>query len=570
MKRILWVILGVSFAFTMDDRTIRVVPGSIQLAAPVRNDVSISGSFGELRHNHFHAGIDVRSSRGVDGDDILAVADGYISKIIIDAEDLGKTLYISHPQGLVSVYAHLNKFRPDLENIIRQEQINQKQFQVEITFSPGEFPVEQGEFVAYMGNTGASRGKHLHFELRDARGEEVWDPLLFGFPIEDNRRPQIRRVKVTGYDREGHEVYQKIFPRSVLERTTIPFHVPGESFSISVDAMDYTDQSHFVTGIKSLQMDVDGEMHYQFIADKWKRSDTKYINAHIDHGGGKHGRGKFHRCYLLRGNCLGLYDAKACRGFIPMVDSTPHDVKLEVADGSGNSSLLEFKLRKANYIPKLRKSIYKDTIFYDREKNLSGAYASFSFREGSVYEDFHCEVKETPHLHKYAFSGFAGLAPYNGLLHFPLGVRLKPNKKVPEELKSKCVVALKMGKGFMNVGGVWDGEFLKANARSLGPFTIMLDTVAPKLSVLAPKKKSHKWTALKFRISDNFTTSKEMPDLAYEAYIDDQWVIMEYDKKSALLIHRFEPWLSKGKHRYKVLVRDQVGNERVYNGSFVL
>ncbi|MBK9107275.1 MAG: M23 family metallopeptidase [Saprospiraceae bacterium] len=570
MKKILWIILGVSFAFTIDDNTPPVVPGSIRLAAPVRNYVSISGSFGELRNNHFHAGIDVRSSRGIGGDDILSTADGYISKIVIDAEDLGKTLYISHLNGLVSVYAHLNRFRPDLEYLIRQKQIDSKQYQVEINFNPDEIPVKQGEFVAYMGNTGASRGKHLHFELRDSRGEEVWDPLLFGFPVEDKKAPSIRRIKVTGYDHEGHEVYHRIYPRAIIEKSSQVLVVPGESFSVSVDALDYTDQSHFKTGIKSIQMDVDGEMHYQFSADKWKRSDTKYINAHIDHAGGKHNRGKFHRCYLLRGNCLGLYDAKECRGFISMMDSADHVVKLSVADGSGNSSLLEFKLRKAAYVARPKRSIYKDTLFYDREKIMLGQYSSFYFKNGSVYEDLHCQVKETANTHKNAFSGFAGVTPYNSLLHFPLEVRLKPAKDIPEALKSKCFVALKMGKGFMNVGGVWEDGVLKANARSLGPFSIMVDTTAPKLSVLAPKRKKQKWNALKFRISDNFTTSKELPDLAYDAYIDDQWVIMEYDKKYALLTHHFEPWLSKGKHQYKIVVKDPLGNERSYTGSFVL
>jgi len=570
MKKFLWVLLGLCFAFTIDEHPVSIVPGSIRLEAPVRNAVSISGSFGELRYNHFHHGIDLRSI-GPGGDEILATADGYVSKIIIDAEDLGKTLYITHPNGLVSVYAHLDRFREDIENRIRDKQFQEKLYQVQLDLDPDQLTVKQGEMVAWMGNTGASRGKHLHFELRDHRGEEVWDPLLFGFPIEDNRAPQIHRVKISGYDLDGNEVHHQVYPVKTLAQHGYRIQVPGESFSVSVDASDFTDRSHFRTGIKSIHMRVDGELQYQFVAEKWKRSDTKYINAHIDPGGsGRRGQGRFHRCYLLRGNCLGLYHSNECRGYMVMNDSAEHQVKLLVADASGNSNALDFSLKKTAYQATSRKGLYKDTLFYDQAKTFVGKYSSLTFQDGSVYEDLNCQMKEVANENKASYSGWTGVAPFNAYTHFPVQIKIKPAQTIPESLRSKCFIAQKMGKSYKNVGGIWDGDYLTASNRSMGPYCIMIDTVAPKITMLKPKRKRTTWKALKFKMYDNFTASKEMPDLHYEAYIDQQWVIMEYDKKAALLTYAYEPWLGKGKHEYKILLRDQLGNERTYTGYFVL
>ena len=570
MKRMLWVILWVSFAFTIDDHPVSIVPGSIRLASPVRNELSISGSFGELRHNHFHHGIDIRSI-GPCGDEILSIADGYISKIVIDAEDLGKTLFITHPNGLVSVYAHLNGFRQDLENRIRERQYADKLYQVQLDFTADEIPVQQGELVAYMGNTGASRGKHLHLELRDRNGEEVWDPLLFGFPVEDNKSPSIQRIKVAGYDLEGNEVYHQVYNMRMLGQKNFKLRVPGESFSLSVDANDVTDHSRFRTGIKTISMQVNGEDYYQFVAEKWKRADTKYINAHIDHGGsGRHAKGKFHRCYLLRGNCLGLYNANECRGYIPMKDSSEHQVRLVVADGSGNSDELEFTVEKTGFVSRTSKKTYRDDLFYDREKTFEGSFSKLNFQAGSVYEDLSCQFKETVNDQKNTYSGWAGVLPYHAQLHFPVDIQLKPQKEIPESLKSKCFIAQRLGKTFKNLGGVWDGDWMKTTSRSMGPFTIMVDTVAPTLTWLKPKRKKAVLRDLKFRLHDNYTSAKEIPDLHYEAYIDGLWVIMEYDKKSSLLRYPFESWIGKGKHQYRILVRDQLGNERNYTGEFSL
>ena len=192
MKKFSWVIFFVFFSFKMDHSNLFYCgPGEFHMESPVRNRISMTGSFGELRNNHFHAGTDIRSLTGVGGDDLLAVAQGFVSRIVIDADNYGKSLFVQHPQGYTTMYAHINHFRPDIEARIKTEQYKHKSFELDLRFQPNELIVNSGDLLAYMGNTGSSRGAHLHFELRRTGTDEVLDPVTFGLPVEDDISPSI-------------------------------------------------------------------------------------------------------------------------------------------------------------------------------------------------------------------------------------------------------------------------------------------------------------------------------------------------------------------------------------------
>ncbi len=566
MKRLVWIFLWLCFAFTPDNTPAVKVPGPLTLCSPVRNILSITGSFGELRYNHFHGGVDIRSSFGGPGvDDILSAADGYVSKIIIDSEDLGKSLYITHPNGLMSVYGHLQDFREDLKEYIRQKQYETRKFQQELYFTEDQFPVKAGDFVAIMGNSGSSRGKHLHFEIRNAEGEEVWDPLMFGLPVDDSRAPSIHRIKLYGFDLQGQEVSSKVYsgPRQLNNHPV--FQVPGEVFSLGIDALDRTDRSWNYTGIKSIQVYVDGELHYHLSLDKWKREDTKYINAHVDH---RTPKGNFHRCFLLSGNQMNLYNTHENDGFIFMNDSTVHQVHVIVGDGSGNYTDLDFGIKKSAYHSKPLSQKFADTLYHNEERKFGDDKASIFFRKGSVYEDLNCEMRTAENKAKNAVSDWYGVVPAQTPIHYPVEVRLAADSRMQELWKDKCFIAMKRGNAITNLGGIWENGQLVARSRYLGMFSIMVDTVAPTLKWLVPKRKKSCLNALRFILNDNIMATRELPDMKVDAFIDGQWVLMEYDKKCKLISYQFEPWLGKGHHNYEVVVSDNLGNTRSYNGSF--
>ncbi|MBK9720776.1 MAG: M23 family metallopeptidase [Saprospiraceae bacterium] len=569
MKKGFWVLIWLCFSFKIDYPPFISYPPVFTLVAPVRDELSITGSFGELRNNHFHGGIDIRSARGIHGDDIQSAGDGYISKIIIDSDEYGKSMYISHPNGLVTFYAHLRDFRKDISDYIKAKQYEQERFQISLDFDPDDFPVKGGEHLAYMGNTGASRGKHLHFEVRNAKDDEVWDPTHFGLPIKDDIAPTIRRIKVYGYDGNGNDISSKVYSKTQIDQASVPLEISGDVFSVGLDALDRSDNSWNYTGIKSIQLFIDGGMFYHFSADNWKRNDTKYINAHIDFGAKSASKGQFHRCFLLSGNKMNVYLSVQNDGFFYMSDTLAHEVKVIAGDANGNQSEVNFKIQRKDYQFSKISSKYQDILYHDRDKIFATQNAILKFQTGSVYEDLNCELRKHSNTNKNCFSDWIGIIPSNEPVHLSSEIRLKPEKVIPDAYRDKCFVAIQRGNGYLSVGGTWEGEELVSYARSLGPFCIALDTVAPFIKASLNRKKAFPKNQLVFKISDNVNTSREIPDIYYEARIDGQWVLMEYDKKSASIRHHFEDWLGKGKHQYEILVRDYLGNQRTYKGNFV-
>ena len=80
-------------------------------SAPMKIPLILSGSFAELRSNHFHSGMDIKT-QGVTGQAVSAAAKGYISRISVSPTGFGNALYINHPNGTTTVYGHLFKLNP--------------------------------------------------------------------------------------------------------------------------------------------------------------------------------------------------------------------------------------------------------------------------------------------------------------------------------------------------------------------------------------------------------------------------------------------------------------------------
>ena len=163
----------------------------------------LSGTFGELRGNHFHAGIDFKT-KGVEGQNIYAIADGYISRIKVSSYGYGKALYINHPDGKTSVYAHLQKFSEKIDTIVKKEHYKREQFEINIFPKANSIQVKQGEIIALSGNSGSSQGAHLHFEIRDTKTEHPLDPLDYGFKVIDNISPILKEIKI--FDIDNHDL----------------------------------------------------------------------------------------------------------------------------------------------------------------------------------------------------------------------------------------------------------------------------------------------------------------------------------------------------------------------------
>jgi len=163
--------------------------------SPVKIPLALSGNFGELRSDHFHSGIDIKT-QGVTGKEIVATSAGYVYRISISPGGFGRALYLRHPSGYSTVYAHLERFIPEIEEYITQQQYEKKSFTITV-FPPQEkFVFQQGDLIAYSGNSGSSGGPHLHYEIRKSNSENPVNPLHFDFGVSDNIKPVIEKLAI--------------------------------------------------------------------------------------------------------------------------------------------------------------------------------------------------------------------------------------------------------------------------------------------------------------------------------------------------------------------------------------
>ena len=165
---------------------------------PLDIPIYLSATFGEIRPNHIHAGLDIKT-QGVEGKKVFAVADGYISRIGVSPYGYGNVLYITHYDGYTSVYAHLQRFSGEIAKYVKDYQYKHKKFASQIYPDKDKFPIKKGDLIAYSGNSGGSGGPHLHFEIRHTLSEKPVNPMYFGYKIEDNTRPLIQGVSVYPY-----------------------------------------------------------------------------------------------------------------------------------------------------------------------------------------------------------------------------------------------------------------------------------------------------------------------------------------------------------------------------------
>ncbi|MGB4844304.1 MAG: M23 family metallopeptidase, partial [Ferruginibacter sp.] len=253
---------------------------------PVIATQSLSANFGELRSNHYHMGLDCRTDRA-QNKKVLAAAAGYIAKVKIEPWGFGRAIYINHPNGLTTLYAHLNDFYPELEDYIKEQQYKLKSWQVYLDIPENLFPVTKGMFIAYSGNTGGSMGPHLHFEIRDTKTDKVLNPSLFGFPIPDNVAPDVYRLAV--YDRckstyeQSPQLYtlKKVNGKYVTSPALLVAKTDKVSFGISANDR-YTGSSNR-NGIYETVLYENDKPIVGFQLDSIGYDETRYLNAHIDY-----------------------------------------------------------------------------------------------------------------------------------------------------------------------------------------------------------------------------------------------------------------------------------------------
>ncbi|GAB3920355.1 hypothetical protein GCM10028804_14410 [Larkinella terrae] len=338
---------------------------------------SLSGGLGDLRPNHFHAGIDIRTAQR-EGLDVYAAADGYVSRIAVFTGGYGNVIFIKHPNGLTTVYGHLKTLNDTLGRFLRAEQYKKQTFEIDLRPQPNQFPVKKGEIIALSGNTGGSGGPHLHFEVRDAKNN-LLNPLLFGFQeIEDELPPFFERIALqplTPASRVNGQASRIAFtpirkPNGDYVLTQ-PVSASG-LIGLEVLGHDRTSGSPFKNGLTCIEIQLDNREVFAYNMNNFPNEDTRFINLHMNYSVEQLTGQRFHRCYLADGNTLNLYRYDGKRGKLPLFDGQPHEVSITLYDCFQHACTLRFTVNpevESETVAKLIPSKLPTALFTSMEEN---------------------------------------------------------------------------------------------------------------------------------------------------------------------------------------------------------
>lgn len=538
----------------------------LKFKLPVKHDISTSGTFGELRPNHFHAGLDIKSATGRSGEPVMAAAKGFVSRIKVSAYGYGNALYITHPNGHMTVYGHLDRYMPRIQEYVMKEHYRLQKFELDLHPTPNQFPVEASQIVAYLGNTGSSTGPHLHFEVRDASSEKALNPLDYGIDMKDEIAPKLYSIKLYNQS-SGNSV--PIFSVPVNESEDKKYSLGNDTVMVSTDvagiamrAYDLSNKSQL--GVYGIRLYADDVLMYSFDMDELSFDEMRYSNAHRDYQEQSLSRQIYHRLFKLPGNKLPIYKDAVNDGWIYLERNTLKRIRIEVYDHAGNTSTLNFKLMQVDGMPSLltpgSRFVSRDQRYQMEQDNLR-----LEIPADRLYEDIY--LKYNTSAGDGTYSPIYQIHESSTPLHKSINLSIKPNE-LPDRLKRKAIIAHIGNRSITSYGGKWVNGRLETSVNTFGRFAVMVDTTSPTIKPIKFKPRHHV-SALKYKIYDNFGTDGAADELKYNAWIDDRWVLMEYDAKSDMITHHLDGHTPKGKHTIKVQVTDDRGNSRIFAQSFI-
>ncbi len=540
--------------------------------SPVDRQIYLSGTFGELRPNHFHAGIDIKAHGGKVGQNLYATADGHVARIKISSGGYGNVLYIKHPNGYTTVYAHMYKFADKIAKYVKESQYEKQKFEIELFPPADKFVFKKGDVIGKLGTSGRSFGPHLHFEIRDSRTEKPINPLLFGFELKDNIAPKLHQLKAYFLNDKMNTLDTKTF--DLIKLSNKKYKVRGDTLRLGawrvgfgIKAYDHMNGTPNWNGVYKVDMSQDGEPSYVYEMETFSFNESRYINAHLDYEEQVSKKSYFNRMFRMPGNKLSIYDEQTSKGLIKLSNTKATKITMVVEDADGNDATLEFWAKRGK-VKEPESESFNYLLPFDEENIIDNNTVRMHFPLGAFYENLYMQYRTSRDDSKNVYSMVYHIHDYKTPVHTYYDLSIQPNG-LPEELRSKAFIAY-CGKDqkMQNSGGRWEEGKLKAKVRDLGDFCIMVDDKAPTITPASFKSNMKGFSKMTFKIKDNFETTGKARGMTYNATVDDQWILLEYDSKNDLLIHRFDGRIPAGKHTLRLVVSDNRGNEKVLERTF--
>ncbi|MCX6256290.1 MAG: M23 family metallopeptidase [Bacteroidia bacterium] len=547
-------------------------------SAPLTIPLSLAGNFSELRTNHFHGGLDIKTD-SKEGQAVLAAADGYVSKIKISASGFGNVMYLKHGGKYMTVYGHLRNFRKNIDQYIKMKQYENQCFAIEIEMPESLFPVKKGDTIAFSGNSGSSSGPHLHFEIRDFNSEISYNPLLFGFDIVDKIPPVIEGIevfplsdnsKVNGQDQKKIIAVKRKGGTYVLSDPKM-LNLSGD-IGFAVMAFDRLNGSGNKCGVFSIELKIDGKRVYYYCTDQLLINDTRYILSHIDYPEKVRHNRSYQKSFIAPGNLMKTYHDIVNHGIINFSDDSVHQVSDIVCDANGNISYLDFKVRSHRLLKNMTHKKHQECsklIPCLTANTFTSKDIDVNFPDIALFDTLCFQYSTSPAL-KNTYSPLIHV--HNGITPLFRAITLNIHlQNIPARMRNKLLVASVIQENnktiFHSIGGSLKDSIISASTREFGNFTVIADTISPVIKPVNISRGKNLSSAgeIKFIISDNLSGIG-----SFNGFIDGKWVLFNYDEKRKLIWYDFdESRLEKGKsHRLLLKVSDNLNNESVYSSEF--
>ena len=535
---------------------------------PLDINPSVSGSFAELRTNHFHSGIDL-STNGKTGLPVKSMDKGVVSRIKVSPVGYGNAIYIKHPNGYTTVYGHLNKYSTKIDSIITAEQYKIKSFAIDF-FPKSDIKISKGEIIGYSGNSGSSGGPHLHYEVRDTETEEPMNPYFFQDKITDDVRPKILTIRVYPLDlnssvngEHAPKNYPVVFYDGTYHLKSNPKIYVSGKIGIGIEMIDYMSGSWKKCGVYKLNMKVDNRDYYSWELDRFSFAESRYINSHIDYTYKVKNGKRFERCFRQPGNKLSVYGKMENDGIIVM--DTVKNIQINAADAAGNIASLKFSLTKARKEIPAKKEV-TNLLSYKKEHFLKGEGISCHIPQGALYDNTAISLSiEKDSSKKITYSVGENSIP----LHKSIRLAVDVPKSLMAKKEKVFIAAVSSTNRKHYAGGKLENDSIVLFTKSLGKYTLLTDEIAPTIRALQNIKGLVFNTDSKFvfRISDNFSGIK-----SYECFLNDKWALCEYDAKSnKLTCPLSKARVKKGEnYRFKLVVTDHCGNQKTLESHFMV
>ena len=561
MQRLIFI---VSFLFTASAIYTQEIPQPVYpkgyFRYPLAIPIKLNANFGEMRHNHFHMGLDLFTLRK-ENLPVYAPAEGYIARIKIEPGGFGRALYINHPNGYTSLYAHMNIFTPQVEAYLKEQQYANEKWKIELMVPAGKLKVYKGDFIGYSGNTGASQGPHVHFEIRKTENDNCVNPLQFGFNIPDNIAPVITRLVVYDRNRSTYEQWpQQLAIRKEKDTFKIANAViktTADKVSFGITAFDRMNGFANTLGISNAVVYDNDEPVSGFLIDDVGYDMTRYLNAHIDYRVKNNGGAYIQHLSSLPGNRLNIYQEWNEDGLIDLSDGEVHDITIKVKDAYGNTSLVAFQIQKTGETPTA--SLPGEPMKPNEVNVFENDELEVYISDKGLYDDIHFTYSRLPSVN--GLSDVYSLMNPSIPLQDSMTVGIKATRKINGDDVNHVLMYHTNKKKPDVMKADFNNGWFRAKFREFGTFQLVLDNEPPKISGnIFNGANLSRASFIKFIVTDNYKEVKN-----FRAELDGNWLMFAHNGSSRFT-YRMDEHCPPGEHELKVRVEDEAGNvsEQVY------